>query len=80
MATIQQAILKNQPSANKILDLIPDAIKNKQVTEVKSSNAVAFTNSTALSAIGGLSGAENSAVEGSILAPVSSIKGISSSA
>ncbi|NEP50515.1 MAG: calcium-binding protein, partial [Moorea sp. SIO3C2] len=42
--------------------------------------AVAFTNSTALSAIGGLSGAENSAVEGSILAPVSSIKGISSSA
>ncbi|WP_424097423.1 calcium-binding protein [Moorena producens] len=80
MATVQQAILKNQPSAKDKLDLIPDAIKNKQVTEVKSSNAPTLTNSTALSAIGGLSGAEKSAVEGSILAPVSSITGISSSA
>lgn len=66
MATVKQAILKNQPSANKILERLPDAIKNKQVTEVKSSNASGLTNLSALNAIGSLSGAENSAVQGSL--------------
>ncbi len=73
MATVKQAILKNQPSANKILDLIPDAIENKQVTEVKSSNAAGLTNLSALSDIG-LSGAENSAVQGSL--GISGISGL----
>ncbi|NEO92381.1 MAG: calcium-binding protein [Moorea sp. SIO3G5] len=83
MATVQQAILKNQPSAKDKLDLIPDSIKNKQVTEVKSSNAPAALSSLAASdgqSLGnvaltnspalstlGLNASETSAVQGSLL-------------